>query len=176
MSFPVKGFFSLIATVNLTLSLAAKMFCAEGNSIGIQLSNNLDVVKNYFKFCVDGKDVDRVAEFFAEDVVVHRPDCIAPIVGMEPFKKALKLNVTDRYESIHTTFQKEVLVGDVVVVALKHQAKGSNTWHGFDVAGKDLAWTALTYFRFNAEGKIVEEIVERNELFMAKQLGIIEYA
>ncbi|MBK5395938.1 ester cyclase [Pseudomonas sp. TH39(2020)] len=176
MSFPVKGFFNLIATVNLTLSLAAKMFCAEGNSIGIQLSNNLDVVKNYFKFCVDGKDVDRVAEFFAEDVVVHRPDCIAPIVGMGPFKKALKLNVTDRYESIHTTFQKEVVAGDVVVVALKHQAKGSNTWHGFDVAGKDLAWTALTYFRFNTEGKIVEEIVERNELFMAKQLGIIEYA
>ena len=31
-------------------------------------------------------------------------------------------------------------------------------------------WTALTYFQFNPEGKVVEEIVERNELFMAKQL------
>ena len=139
------------------------------------MSHNLETVKQYFKFCVDGKDVERAEEFFADDVVVHRPDCSAPIVGVKRFKEALKLNVTDRYESIHTTFQKEIVVDDVVVVALMHQAKGSNTWHGFDVTGKDLAWTALTYFRFNAEGKIIEEIVERNELFMAKQLGIIEY-
>ncbi|CAI8781771.1 hypothetical protein EMIT0P12_10943 [Pseudomonas sp. IT-P12] len=41
--------------------------------------------------------------------------------------------------------------------------------------GKSLTWTALTYFRFNEEGKVIEEIVERNELFMAKQLGIISY-
>ncbi|MBB6290537.1 MULTISPECIES: ester cyclase [unclassified Pseudomonas] len=140
------------------------------------MSNNLELVKSYFKFCVDGKDVDRVSEFFANDVIVHRPDCVTPIVGVKLFKEALKLNVTDRYESICTTFQKEVVAGDVVVVALMHQAKGSNTWHGFDVTGKDLSWTALTYFRFNANGMIVEEIVERNELFMAKQLGIIEYA
>ena len=136
------------------------------------MSKHLDVVKKYFKYCVDGKDVERVAEFFADDVVVHRPDCPAPIVGVEPFKQALRLNVTERYESIATTFQKEVVAGDVVVVALMHHAKGSNTWHGFDVSGKDLSWSALTYFRFNAEGKVVEEIVERNELFMARQLGI----
>lgn len=135
----------------------------------------MEVVRNYFKFCVDGKDVNRVTDYFADDVVVHRPDCDAPIIGVRLFKEALALNVTDRYESICTTFQKEIVAGDVVVVALKHQAKGSNTWHGFDVAGKDLEWTALTYFRFNADGKIIEEIVERNELFMAKQLGIIEY-
>ncbi|APC18008.1 polyketide cyclase [Pseudomonas frederiksbergensis] len=139
------------------------------------MSTNLETVKNYFKFCVDGKNVELVSDFFAEDVVVHRPDCVAPIVGLELFKSALRLNVTDRYDSIHTTFQKEVVAGDVVVVALTHQAKGSNTWHGFDVAGKDLSWTALTYFRFNDEGKVVEEIVERNELFMAKQLGIFQY-
>lgn len=109
------------------------------------MSKHLDVVKKYFKYCVDGKDVERVAEFFADDVVVHRPDCPAPIVGVEPFKQALRLNVTERYESIATTFQKEVVAGDVVVVALMHHAKGSNTWHGFDVSGKDLSWSALTY-------------------------------
>lgn len=139
------------------------------------MNRHLDTVKSYFKYCVDGKQTERVSEFFAEDVVVHRPDCAEPIIGVEKFKAALQFNVTDRYESIHTTFQKEVIAGDVVVVALMHQAKGSNTWHGFDVTGKDLSWTALTYFRFNESGKVVEEIVERNELFMAKQLGIIEY-
>lgn len=94
---------------------------------------------------------------------------------MAPFKAALRANVTDRYESIHTTFQKEVVTSDTVVVALTHMAKGSNSWHGFDVTGKDVTWTSLTYFRFGDDGKIIEEIVERNELFMAKQLGIIDY-
>nr|BFD42052.1 hypothetical protein FFPRI1PSEUD_35510 [Pseudomonas sp. FFPRI_1] len=139
------------------------------------MTDLLQVVKSYFEVCVDGKDVERVSEFFAADVVIHRPDCSLPIVGLEPFKSALRFNVTDRYESIHTTFQKEVVTADTVVVALTHEAKGSNTWHGYDVTGKGLTWTSLTYFRFGTDGKIVEEIVERNELFMAKQLGIIEY-
>lgn len=139
------------------------------------MTDILDVVKSYFKVCVDGKDVERVSEFFAEDVVIHRPDCAAPIVGIESFKAALRLNVTERYDAIHTTFYKEVVTSDTVVVALTHEAKGSNTWHGFDVTGKDVTWTALTYFRFGNDGKIVEEIVERNELAMARQLGIIDY-
>ena len=88
-----------------------------------------------------------------------------PIVGVEKFKHALRSNVTDRYETIETTFSKEVVTEDVVVVALTHRATGSNVWHGFDVAGKPVTWTALTYFRFNPEGKVVEETVERNELF-----------
>ncbi|PWU29659.1 polyketide cyclase [Pseudomonas sp. RW407] len=137
---------------------------------------NLEAVKNYFKYCVDGKDVERVADYFAADVVVHRPDCDAPIRGLENFKRALSENVLDRYETITTRFSKEVVTEDVVVVALTHGATGSNTWHGYEVEGKDVTWTALTYFRFDAQGKVVEEIVERNELFMAKQFGIIDYA
>jgi SnoaL-like polyketide cyclase len=139
------------------------------------MHKNLETVRNYFANCVDGKMVERVGEYFSADVVVHRPDVAEPIVGVEKFKDALRKNVTDRYETIKTTFTKEVVTEDVVVVALTHCATGSNVWHGFDVAGRDVTWTALTYFRFNLEGKVVEEIVERNELIMAKQLGIIDY-
>ncbi|MCG8291467.1 ester cyclase [Pseudomonas entomophila] len=138
-------------------------------------NNHLETVKKYFKYCVDGKHTDRLSEYFDADVTVHRPDCEAPIRGVENFKRALIENVLDRYESIHTTFSKEIVTGDVVVVHLTHVARGSNTWHGFNVQGKDVTWTALTYFRFNEAGKVIEEIVERNELFMAKQLGIISY-
>jgi len=138
-------------------------------------AKNLATVKNYFKYCVDGMDVNRVAEYFDANVIVHRPDCDAPIQGVDNFKRALKENVTDRYQSIQTTFSKEIVTDNIVVVHLTHVARGSNTWHGFDVHGKDVTWTALTYFRFNDAGKVVEEIVERNELFMAKQLGIINY-
>lgn len=138
-------------------------------------NENLDTVKKYFKYCVDGKDVGRVSEYFDKDVVIHRPDCDAPIHGVESFKQALLKHVVDRYQSITTTFNKEIVTEDIVIVHLKHVARGSNTWHGFDVQDKNVTWTALTYFRFNKEGKVVEEIVERNELFMAKQLGIIEY-
>jgi len=146
-----------------------------GQGGGRGMHKNLETVRNYFANCVDGKAVDRVGEYFADDVIVHRPDVAEPIVGVAKFKHALRSNVTDRYETIKTTFSKEVVTEDVVVVALTHRATGSNVWHGFDVAGKPVTWTALTYFRFNPEGKVVEEIVERNELFMAKQLGIIDY-
>ena len=44
-------------------------------------AKNLETVKNYFKYCVDGKDAERVSEYFDADVIVHRPDCDAPIHG-----------------------------------------------------------------------------------------------
>lgn len=137
--------------------------------------DKLATIKNYFAFCVDGKDVERVGEFFAENVMIHRPDCPEPLCGLDIFKKMLREHVTERYESITTTFQKVVVDDKQVVVALTHVAKGSNTWKGQDVTGKDVTWTSLTYFCFNNEGKVVEEIVERNELHMAKQLGLVAF-
>lgn len=133
------------------------------------------MVKAYFKYCVDGKDVERVIKFFDENVVIHRPDCPEPLVGLEVFKKGLRDNVTDRYETIVTTFQKEIVADDQVVVALTHMATGPNTWKGFDASGRYVTRTSLTYFRFNTSEKIVEEIVERNELNMARQLGIVNF-
>src|SRR6516164_6185181 len=56
----------------------------------------------------------------ATRLIVHRPDVPEPIVGVEKFKDALRKNVTDRYETIVTTFSKEVVTDDVVVVALTH--------------------------------------------------------
>ena len=57
----------------------------------------------------------------------------------------------------------------------KISAQRSNTWKGYDVTGKDLSWTSLTYFKFNSDGLIIEEIVERDELSMAQQLGIVNF-
>ncbi|MBY7699342.1 polyketide cyclase [Vibrio harveyi] len=136
-------------------------------------SNQVQVVRDYFKYCVDGKQTDRVSEYYhATNLIIHRPDCDEPISDLVTFELKLRECVTDRYESIETSFQKIVESGNEVVVFLTHVAKNSNTWREFDVSGKDVTWTALTYFRFDESGKVVEEIVERNELFMAFQVGL----
>ncbi|TVU59212.1 ester cyclase [Vibrio atlanticus] len=135
-------------------------------------SNQVKAIRNYFKFCVDGKNTERVGEFFHPDLKIHRPDCKEPISDLTNFECKLRECVTERYDSINTTFQKIVESGLEVVVALTHHAKNSNSWKGFDVSGLDVQWTSLTYFRFDDSGMIVEEIVERNELVMALQLGL----
>ncbi|MCG9661242.1 ester cyclase [Vibrio mediterranei] len=135
-------------------------------------SKQVQTIKDYFEFCVDGKATERVGEYFAADALIHRPDCGTTLRGLEEFEAKLKSCVTERYESVKTTFQRVIETEGEVVVALTHKAENSNTWMGFDVSGKDVTWTSLTYFRFNNEGKIIEEIVERNELSMANQLGL----
>ena len=70
---------------------------------------------------------------------------------------------------------KEIITKYEIVVSLIHEAWNANTWKGCSVTGKNLKWTALTYFKFNDKGLIIEEIVERNELVMAESLGIIKY-
>ncbi|MEZ8190745.1 ester cyclase [Vibrio sp. 1F279] len=135
-------------------------------------SKQVQVVKDYFKHCVDGKQTHRIGEYFAENTMIHRPDCNKIINGLSEFEAMLKVHVTERYESLETTFQKVVEDGHQVVVALTHRAKGADEWKGYQLNGKNVTWTSLTYFRFNDEGKVVEEIVERNELSMALQLGL----
>ncbi len=41
-------------------------------------SKQVQTIRNYFKICVDGKATERVGEFFAEDALIHRPDCGKP--------------------------------------------------------------------------------------------------
>lgn len=135
-------------------------------------SKQVQTVKDYFKHCVDGKATEIVGKYFAQDALIHRPDCGQTLVGLVEFEAKLKSCVTERYESIDTTFQRIVESGNEVVVALTHEAKNCNTWLGFDVSGKDVTWTSLTYFKFNNDGKIIEEIVERNELSMARKLDL----
>lgn len=135
-------------------------------------SKQVKAIRGYFQHCVDGKQTHRVGEFFSEDAVIYRPDCKREIRGLSEFESMLKTHVTDRYESLETTFQKVVEDGLQVVVSLTHEAKGADQWKGFELGGENVTWTSLTYFRFNDKGKVVEEIVERNELNMALQLGL----
>ena len=135
-------------------------------------SKQVQTIKNYFKYCVDGKATERVGEFFAKDALIYRPDCSEKLKGLTEFEEKLKSCVTERYESLETSFQRIVEDGDQVVVALTHKATNANTWMNFDVSGKDVTWTSLTYFRFDENAMIIEEIVERNELTMAKALGL----
>jgi len=133
---------------------------------------NIQTVKDYFQFCVDGKETHRVKEFFSKDIVIHRPDCDQPIKDLNVFEQKLKECVTDRYEQLKTSFQKIIAANNEVVVALTHEAHNANTWNSYAVHGKNLTWTSLTYFKFDEKGLIIEEIVERNELHIAEQLGL----
>lgn len=44
-------------------------------------SKQVQTIKNYFKICVDGKATEHVGEFFAEDALIHRPDCGKTLKG-----------------------------------------------------------------------------------------------
>ena len=65
-----------------------------------EVSKNVQVVMDYFQFCVDGKQTSRVGEFFAENTVIHRPDCDQPLQGLVDFEAKLKACVTERYEHV----------------------------------------------------------------------------
>ena len=136
------------------------------------IDRNIQTVKDYFQFCVDGKETHRVKAFFSKDIVIHRSNCEQPIKDLDVFEQKLKEYVTDRYEQLQTSFQKIIAAGNEVVVALTHEAHNANTWKGYDVHEKNVTWTSIGYFKFDKKGMIIEEIVERNELHMAEQLGL----
>jgi predicted ester cyclase len=114
-----------------------------------------------------------VDELVAPGGVMHRPEVdLAGIAAVRAFVAAVT-NVARHESTIHDLFG----AGDRVVARLSHVVSYTGdepTRVGVvHAAGKTVAWDAIAIFRFDQEGKVVEEWVARDEVAMLLQFGAI---
>jgi len=138
-------------------------------------TSNKDVVRRYFSEVVDKKNEAILEQLWTQDCVVHRPD--GPTIrGIEEFRVGLKERVLDVYSEFVTTIHDLIAEGDFVACRLSHRAVHRKDWTSrlgrHAVAGRAVSWSSNTNFRFH-DGKIAEEWVERDELGMLIDLGIV---
>jgi predicted ester cyclase len=134
-----------------------------------------EIVRRYFSEVVDKKKTDILDELWTPDCVVHRPDG-PTIIGLENFKRGVKQRVLDVYSEFITTIHDLIAENDLVSCRLSHRAVHRGDWTSrlgrHSVPGRAVNWTSITNFRFR-DGKIAEEWVERDELGMLIQLGVV---
>jgi len=136
---------------------------------------NKAVVRRYFEDVLDGGQVSLVAELFAPDCVVHRPELPEPLVGREQVTAYVSARPRAYSHSV-TSFEHVIAEGDLVAVRLRHEVTYRADWQSragkIAAVGKSITWTANVFFRIRDE-MIVEEWVERDEAGMLQQLGAL---
>ena len=139
------------------------------------LAANKSVVRRYIEDVLDGGQASLVAELFAPDCVVHRPELPEPLVGREQVIAYVSARPRAYSHSV-TSFEHVIAEGDLVAVRLRHEVTYRADWQSragkIASSGKSIAWTANVFFRIR-NALIVEEWVERDEAGMLQQLGAL---
>ena len=141
------------------------------------VKTNKEVVRRYFKEALDGANVDIVDALFTDDCIIHRPEALEPLLGLDGIRRIIA-GAKTRYSLFETTIHDLFGAGDRVVCRLSHRVVFQADWVSrigrHAVIGKQIEWPAIAIFRFE-DGKIAEEWVCRDELGMLLQIDGCDY-
>jgi predicted ester cyclase len=144
----------------------------------MSIATNKAIVRRYFEEVVDKSNLDILDEIVTTDCIVHRPEAPEPIRGLEAFRHALE-KILQVYSEFTTTIHDLIAEDDRVACRLSHRALNRGEWTSrlgrHAVAGKTVSWPAIAIFRIR-DGKIAEEWVNRDELGMVIDLGVVASA
>jgi predicted ester cyclase len=170
--------FGLRSTRKALLSLGVELCRGGRNTFGevtMSTESNKGIVRRYFEEVVDKRKLDILNEIATTDCIIHRPEASEPIRGLEAFKHALE-RILQVYSQFTTTIHDLIAEDDRVACRLSHRAVNRGEWTSrigrHAVAGKTVSWPAIAIFRIR-DGKIAEEWVNRDELGMLIDLGIV---
>lgn len=142
----------------------------------MSIEQNKTTVRRYFEEVLDQGKLEVLDQLFAENIVFHRGDFAAPVLGLAGMRK-IAGGVQERYTSFKTTLHHLVAEGDMVACRLSHDAVHRDYWKSrlgtHQLAGQPIQWYAHAHFRLLG-GKIVEEWVTRDELGMALSVGVLQ--
>jgi predicted ester cyclase len=144
----------------------------------MSIASHKATVRRYFEEAVDKRNLDVLVEIVTTDCVIHRPEASEPIRGLEAFKQALE-NILEVYSDFTTTIHDLIAEEDRVACRLSHRAVNRGEWTSrigrHAVTGRTVSWPAIAIFRIR-DGKIAEEWVNRDELGMLIDLGVVASA
>ncbi len=138
----------------------------------MSVQTNKETVLRFFREVLDGQNAAVQDELFLDGAHRHFP---GREVVMHPMGAAAPPpNYTHFHTDIHHMFGE----GDMVAVRLTHQvtfaanARFMSQLGAFEAGGKSVKWDATAVFRVE-NGRIAEEWVNRDELAILNQLGVL---
>ncbi|MDH3314597.1 MAG: ester cyclase [Gammaproteobacteria bacterium] len=136
-------------------------------------ARNKAIVERYFHEVLDQRSFELMPEFFAPDVVLHRPGF--DVLGLDAAIQRLRATFKD-YQAFSSGLSGLMADGGMVSVRVLHRAKvrphtfRSRAGEVRLATERELNWAAIVQFRFE-DGRIAEEWVMRDELGMLVQMG-----
>lgn len=132
---------------------------------------NKALLRRYFDEGTNRGNLDVVDELFAPDYVHHDPANPDVVVGNEGVKRHIA-TLRGAFPDIAFTVQEMIAEGDDVVVRWKADLTHTGDYFGIPPTGKRATITGVNYWRIK-NGKAVEGWVNRDDLSLMQQLGLI---
>jgi steroid delta-isomerase-like uncharacterized protein len=132
--------------------------------------DNIALVRRYLDEVVHTGKMGVDSSHLATDHVAHSSGS-PPVHGHEDWKQR-SVVLTSAFPDIHVTFEDEMAMGDKVVVRWTVRATHKGALRNIPATGKPVKWTGITIVRI-ADGKIVEQWQETDQLGLMQQLGAI---
>jgi steroid delta-isomerase-like uncharacterized protein len=130
--------------------------------------DNLTLVHRFLDEVVNTGNLAAIDTLFATDHVAHYPG-FPSIQGPEAWKQLVAVSYS-AFPDIQTTFEDEMALGDKVVVRYTVRATHTGPFMDIPATGKSVTFTGMAIFRI-AEGKIVEQWQEADQMGLIQQLG-----
>ncbi len=115
------------------------------------------------------KNLAILDELAAPDFVCHNPTMTTQ--GLEQYKQLVTMYFT-AFPDLHITIEDQVAEGDKVVTRYTARGTHQGSFMGIPPTGKQGVVTGIGIDRF-ANGKLVEDWINNDDLGLLQQLGII---
>ena len=136
----------------------------------MSVEENKAIVRRFYEELSKG-DMAAADELIASNVVDHDQNPETVVRGPESFKRMAAL-VRTTFPDIHFTVEDEVAEGDKVAVRWTMRGAHKGEFMGVPGTGKQVTGAGMHFFRV-AGAKIVEIWVNRDELGLMQQLGVV---
>ncbi len=108
-------------------------------------------------------------ELIAADVVFHVPANPEPMRGLDGYMQIIQM-MRGGFPDIRWTLEETIAEGDKIAARFTMRGKHTGTFFGVPPSGREIAVTAVNFYRFS-EGKIVEEFGQPDLMGLMKQIG-----
>ncbi|MBU0991026.1 MAG: nuclear transport factor 2 family protein [Proteobacteria bacterium] len=172
--------YSLIMLLVIALPFVITGCFGENKIVCANKDDNITVVKKYFR-AIDNRDTNAMNDLFAIDAI---QDFVGndPIIGVKAIVTKLEL-VLSQLTSIKTEFVNFIANGDTVFAHVKHVAVFKAGGAFLNRTGINpplmvlkepvkVSWQVMATFQLK-DGRIVEEIIVRDELAILQQIGTL---
>jgi steroid delta-isomerase-like uncharacterized protein len=116
-------------------------------------------------------DVDGYLAIYAAGAVVHGlPEHVTPdVAGHRDVLTDIRRALPDFRADVAAV----VAEGDLLAARIRYTGTHEATMRGVPPTGRVLAWDAMTFRRFDDEGRVVERWIIGNDLALLHQLGLV---
>jgi steroid delta-isomerase-like uncharacterized protein len=136
-------------------------------------AENKQLFQHYFDDCANAGNFDLVDEIFAPDYLHHDPanPDPRPVVGPKGVRDHLE-SLTAGFPDVRFDVDEMVAEGEDIVVRWTATLTHTGDYFGLPPSGKKAKITGMNTWR-TANGKAVEGWVNRDDMGLLQQLGVI---